>query len=136
MAGNNEFDLLKERIDHLKEIMLESLKSVDQKHDRWQKVQDDDIKEQTEVIKEQKVAFSDALDDLNTHVNSQFKQVFEAIATVEKTLQATEKAIQIGDQKVVAELEKTKSEKVRYMWTTAVSVASIIVAIIFGILQI
>lgn len=128
MAGNNEFDLLKERIDHLKEITIESLKSVDQKHDRWQKVQDDDIKEQSENLKEYRTTFSTAIEELTNNVDRQFKEVVVTISNLEK-------AIQAGDQRVVAELEKSKSEKTKAMVTAAFSVAGLIVAIVFGILQ-
>lgn len=128
MAGNNEFDLLKERIDHLKEIITESLKSVDQKHDRWQQTQDDDIEEQSNLIKEHKNQFDTALDNLNTFVTTQLKEVSDSIVAVEK-------AIKIGDEKVVAELEKSKSDKNRYMISTAIALLAFIASIVFGILQ-
>lgn len=128
MAGNNEFDILKERIDHLKEIVSESLKSVDQKHDRWQKTQDDDIKDQGDMIRKHKDQIDGALENLNDYVSTQFKDVFESISNLEK-------AIHIGDQRVVAELEKSKSEKNKYMISTALAVIGLIASIVFGILQ-
>lgn len=128
MAGNNEFDLLKERIDHLKEMITESLKSVDQKHDRWQQTQDDDIEEQNVLIKEHKQQVDSALDNLNKYVVEQFKEVGDSISAVEK-------AVKAGDEKVVTELENSKREKSRYMITTALALLGLIGSIVFGILQ-